>query len=129
MRPAAKHPPGAGRPLRSFPASLSTYARTFADYLHRFTARTASGRAHLWIDNLEHTWQWARDNPPGAAPQATGGTLRIALPSGHYRVDCYDPCTGELMDGGVVPTSGDWLELSVSVAKDIAIKIMPDTSR
>jgi hypothetical protein len=88
---------------------------------------TASGRAHLWIDNPEHTWQWARQFPQ--PPDARGGVIRVGgfAPGGSYHLQWWDTGNGPYPSTETLTATGEGrLVIPVSLRTDIAVKITPE---
>ena len=83
----------------------------------------AHGRAHLWIQNKNHTWRNVVD---GVSIPALSGEVTIpGLPAGAYRVEWWDPYTGavvreETVDGGA---RGLTLSPPSPLSDDLAVKV------
>lgn len=54
---------------------------------------TVAGRAHLWVDNREHTWRAVVEGR-SPSPQSVSLTVAMGPPGARYRLDWYDTATG-----------------------------------
>jgi len=83
-----------------------------------------AGRAHVWIDNRQHTWRAVVD---GRAIPAESGTVSLAMQRGNaaYTVTWYDTQTGQPTSTQTLSANASGvLVLSVSnLSTDIAVKI------
>ena len=81
-----------------------------------------AGQAHLWIQNVDHTWRKVVD---GVQPQAVGGSVRLPdMPAGTYQVEWWDTEAGRVLTAGTA-SGGPELTLTLpqGVATDIAVKV------
>jgi len=85
------------------------------------------GRAHLWIDNRQHTWRAVVDGTP-VTP--ISGTVSVAMgsPNASYLVTWYDTDTGALSHSEPISADGTGvLTLTVTdLSTDVAAKIAPE---
>lgn len=85
---------------------------------------TLNGRAHLWIDNKDHTWKNVVDGEP-VAP-LTGTVTLSGLPAGSYRVSWFDTYSGSVsgVETIIADTTGHLaLSLPTPLATDVAVKV------
>jgi hypothetical protein len=86
---------------------------------------TVNKRAHLWIDNINHTWKNVLDNvaiPPVSSAQITVPNM----PTGIYPILCYnnyDKSTIKTESVTVSSSNNLVLNLPQSLSTDIAVKI------
>ncbi len=85
----------------------------------------ASGQAHLWIQNREHTWRAVADGK--RIPAVAGSVLLTGMPPATYRVewwDTYTPGAG-VIKTEVIASNGGMLVLALPqpLVSDIAVKI------
>jgi len=81
-------------------------------------------RAHLWVDNSNHTWKNVVD---GAAIPAVSGTVTISgLQDGTYRLESWNTSTGVVQGNSNIECTGGNIVLTISdLATDTAFKIYP----
>lgn len=82
-----------------------------------------NGRAHLWIQNLAHSWTNVVAGKQ-AAPLA--GTIRLPMPDGVYQIEWWDPYRTRdpiLKTETVRAQNGLTLVLPAPLATDIAVQI------
>ncbi|MCB0134418.1 MAG: hypothetical protein KDD75_04835, partial [Caldilineaceae bacterium] len=84
----------------------------------------AGGRAHLWIDNRNHTWRAVVDD---AVTPPVSGTVTVAMGRSHawYRVEWFDTVDGlPTTTETVIADSRGFVVLSLmDLATDIAVKL------
>ncbi|MCO5208082.1 MAG: PKD domain-containing protein [Caldilinea sp.] len=85
---------------------------------------TTGGRAHLWIDNRNHTWRAVVD---GASIAPVSGAVTVAMgePYARYRVEWFDTVDGlPTTTETVIADSRGFVVLSLmDLATDIAVKL------
>jgi hypothetical protein len=83
-----------------------------------------NNRAHLWIDNINHTWKNVVDK---AVIAPVSGTISISgLRDGFYRVEWWDTTTGIITRSVDAVCSGGKLVLWIKrLQTDVACKIYP----
>jgi uncharacterized repeat protein (TIGR01451 family) len=81
-----------------------------------------NGKAHLWIQNSQHTWRNVVDGPP---IDPIGGTVTInGLKPGPYTVEWWDTYAGEVFKTEVVDGDTELvLPLPHTIDDDIAVQI------
>jgi uncharacterized repeat protein (TIGR01451 family) len=81
------------------------------------------GRAHLWVQNRNHTWRNVVDGL--IISQLSGQIVVPDMPPGTYRIEWWNTYTGEIIDSGIVEGSsaGLVLNLPASLSDDIAVKV------
>lgn len=88
-----------------------------------------NGQAHLWIQNVNHTWKNVVD---GAAIPARAGTVSLAgfEPNGHYTIQWWDTYVGSLSNSqSATANAQGTLAISVTnLTSDVAIKIRSASS-
>lgn len=82
----------------------------------------ADNRAHLWIDNANHTWKNVVDG--ANIPPASGTITLSGLQDGPYRIEWWDTSSGAVLRAEDVTCADGALSLQVSgLQSDIACKI------
>jgi uncharacterized repeat protein (TIGR01451 family) len=80
-----------------------------------------NGRAHLWIQNENHTWKNVVDGV--SVPALTGNITIPGLPPGLYVVEWWDTYTGMVIESEMVQAAPDLvLTLPAPLGSDVAVK-------
>jgi uncharacterized repeat protein (TIGR01451 family) len=81
-----------------------------------------NGRAHLWIQNRNHTWKNAVDGVP--VPPLSGIITIPGLRPGLYTVEWWDAYTGGVTRSETARATADLvLTLPVALSSDVAVKV------
>jgi uncharacterized repeat protein (TIGR01451 family) len=89
---------------------------------------TVHGRAHLWIQNRDHTWRNVVDGV--SVPQLTGQVTITDMPLGLYLVEWWNTYSGAIIETAYIETgSGNLvLDLPVPLDSDVAVKVVQLTA-
>jgi hypothetical protein len=123
------------RAYRAFMADVAlangSYTDVAADSTGGLRARgqkdVVNGRAHLWIDNPDHTWVNVVNGTPIAA--RTGTVSLGGFVDGTYTAEWWDTRQGVVLRRETVKTTGGVLTLSVQrLMTDVAVKLSRSTT-
>lgn len=88
---------------------------------------TVNNMAHLWIDNIKHTWKNVIDGV--SVPAVTGSVTVSGFKDGAYKAEWWDTTNGVATRTDNVTCSGGKITLAVqNLQTDTAVKIMPAVS-